>query len=255
MPTLPKIVSVQDVVLVTGGSRGIGAAIVRGAIRRGYNVCFSFLRDHAAALSLVRELDAGKGRIHYIQGDVADPAFARAFFEEAERALGPVTALVNNAGITGRIGPLRDLPLDVLRRTVETNLIGPTMLAQEAVRRWEARRTPGRMVNISSAGATLGSPHEYVHYAATKAAIEALTIGLGKEVAALGIRVNAVSPGTTYTEIHAAGGDADRPARVVSRVPLNRIAAPDEIAAAVLWLLSAEASYVTATVLRVSGGA
>src|SRR5690606_19898066 len=130
------------------------------------------------------------------------------------------------------------------RRTVDTNLFGPMLLAQEAVRRWEAAGIPGRMVNISSIAATLGAPHEYVHYAATKAAMEAMTIGLGKEVAAKGIRVNAVAPGTAFTDIHAAAGEPDRPARVVARVPMGRIADPAEIAAAVLWLLSDEASYV-----------
>jgi len=189
-----------------------------------------------------------------VQGDVADPAFAARFFAEAEVAFGPVTALVNNAGITGPIGSFKDLTFDTLRRIVDTNLIGTALLAQEAVRRWEAAGIAGRMVNISSSASTLGAPHEYVHYAATKAAVEALTIGLGKEVAAQGIRINGVAPGIAYTDIHAAAGEPNRPARVVSRVPMGRIGEPEEIAAAVLWLLSEEASYVTATVLRVSGG-
>ena len=242
------------VLLVTGGGRGIGAAIVRGALRQGYRVCFSYQQDHGAAARLSEEMVAQGGEVSAVQGDVADPDFARAFFDAAEAASGPVHALVNNAGITGRIGAFSDLSLDAMRRTIDTNLLGTMLMAQEAVRRWEAAGIAGRMVNISSIASTLGAPGEYVHYAATKAAIEALTIGLGKEVAAKGIRINAVAPGTAYTDIHAAAGAPDRPARVVSRVPLARIAEPDEIAAAVLWLLSDEASYVTATVLRVSGG-
>ncbi len=168
--------------------------------------------------------------------------------------LGPPTAVVNNAGITGRIGNFATLPLEVLRRTIDVNLLGTMLVAQEAVRRWQAAGIAGRLVNISSIAATLGAPGEYVHYAATKAAVDALTVGLGKEVASSGIRVNAVAPGTAFTDIHAAGGDPDRPARVASRVPMGRIAQPQEIAHAVLWLLSDEASYLTATVVRVSGG-
>lgn len=244
----------RDVLLVTGGSRGIGAAIVRAAVAQGYSVCFSYLRDRDAATRLADELGEPDVRVRSFQGDVADPAFAASCFEEAERAFGPVTALVNNAGVTGKIGPLQNLSLDDLRRTVDTNLIGAILMAQEAVRRWERDGIAGRMVNISSIAAALGSPHEYVHYAATKAAVETFTIGLGKEVAAKGIRVNAVAPGTVYTDIHSAMGEPDRPARVVSRVPMGRIGTPEEIARAVLWLLSEDASYVTATVLKVSGG-
>jgi NAD(P)-dependent dehydrogenase (short-subunit alcohol dehydrogenase family) len=244
----------NKVLLVTGGGRGIGAAIVRRAVREGYAVCFSYLRDTATADKLASELAAAGGRVQAVAGDVADPQFAVTFFDVAEKDFGPVTALVNNAGITGQIGLFENLPLDTMRRTVDTNLIGTMLTAQEAVRRWTRAGISGRMVNVSSVAAATGSPHEYVHYAATKAAVEAFTVGLGKEVAPRGIRVNAVSPGITYTDIHAAGGEPDRPARVVSRVPMARIGEPDEIAAAVMWLLSAEASYATATVLRVSGG-
>ncbi len=245
----------MSVLLITGGSRGIGAAIVRAASRKGWPVCFSYLRDREAAMRLSNEVSGAGGRITFCQGDVGDLDFAPAFFGHAERTLGlPVTGLVNNAGITGPIGRFADVSDETLRRTFDTNVLGTMRVAREAIRRWEAAGTAGRMVNISSAAATLGAPHEYVHYAATKAAVEAFTIGLGKEVAASGIRVNAVSPGSTFTDIHAAAGEPDRPARVVARVPLGRIANPDEIASAVLWLLSGEASYVTATVLRVSGG-
>jgi NAD(P)-dependent dehydrogenase (short-subunit alcohol dehydrogenase family) len=247
-------VSIPDVLLVTGGGRGIGAAIVRAAAARGYAVGFCYLHDKEAAAAVVQELEAIGGRVIAIQGDVADPTFAAEFFDEAQAELGAVTAFVNNAGITGRYGAFTDLPLATLRRTFDVNVIGAMLMAQEAVRRWRAAGIPGRLVNLSSVAATLGSPGEYVHYAASKAAIDALTIGLGKEVAPEGIRVNAIAAGTVYTDIHAAGGAPDRPARVVGRVPLQRIAEPGEIAAAALWLLSTEASYVAGTILRVSGG-
>jgi len=240
--------------LVTGGGRGIGAAIVRLAAARGWDVCFSYLSDDAAAERLIAQTGSDGGRVRCLRGDVAEERFGARFFAFAEDALGPGTMLVNNAGITGPIGPFRETSIETMRRTIDTNLLGPMMLAREAVRRWEANGIPGRMVNISSIASTLGAPHEYVHYAATKAAVEALTIGLGKEVAAKGIRINAVAPGTTSTDIHAAAGEPDRPARVAGKVPMGRIGDPTEIAEAVMWLLSDEASYVTATVLRVSGG-
>lgn len=241
-----------DVLLVTGGGRGIGAAVVRAAAERGYRVCFSYVEDAGAADALTAEL--GRDRVRATKGDVADPAFAAAFFDEAEAAFGPVTALVNNAGVTGGLGPFPDASAETIRRTMEVNLLGTMLMAREAVLRWQARGVPGRMVNISSMAATLGAPGEYVHYAATKAGVDAFTVGLGKEVAPSGIRVNAVAPGTTYTDIHARGGDPGRPARVAERIPLRRVAEPAEIAATVLWLLSEESAYVTATVLRAAGG-
>jgi NAD(P)-dependent dehydrogenase (short-subunit alcohol dehydrogenase family) len=244
----------QDVLLVTGGSRGIGAAIVRRAVAHGYSVCFSYLDDESAAASLLDEVRRLGGGARAFKGDVADPAFAPRFFDEAENWLGPVTSLVNNAGVTGRYGAFAHLPAEALRHTIDVNLIGTALVAQETVRRWLTTGRGGRMVNISSVAATLGAPGEYVHYAATKAAVEALTIGLGKEVAAAGIRVNAVAPGTVDTDIHAAAGVPDRPKQVVARVPMRRIARPDEIADVVLWLLSPQASYVTATVVRATGG-
>jgi NAD(P)-dependent dehydrogenase (short-subunit alcohol dehydrogenase family) len=244
----------SQVVLITGGSRGIGAATVRAAVAAGAAVGFSFLRDAETAAALIAELRAQGARVHAVQGDVADAAFPAHCFDAVQAQLGPVTALVNNAGITGLHGEFVHLPLEVMHRTLQVNVLGTMMLAQEAVRRWRAAAIAGRMVNISSAAATLGSPQEYVHYAASKGAIDAFTIGLGKELAAEGIRVNAVAPGTAMTDIHAAGGVPDRPARVVGRIPLKRIAEPAEIANAVLWLLSDEASYVTGTVLRVAGG-
>ncbi len=236
--------------MITGGSRGIGAAVARGAVERGYAVGVGYAHDDAAAERLRADLPG----IVTVRADVAEPAAVRTLFDTTEATLGPVTAVVNNAGVTGPLGPFRDASADTFRRVLDVNVLGTMLCAQEAVRRWEERGTAGRMVNVSSVAATLGAPGEYVHYAASKAAVEAFTVGLAKEVAPHGVRVNAVAPGTVHTDIHAAAGEPDRPARVVARVPMGRIAEPEEIAAAVLWLLSDEASYVTGAVLRASGG-
>ncbi|KKX25719.1 SDR family oxidoreductase [Rhizobium sp. LC145] len=244
----------REVLLVTGGSRGIGAAIVREAVSLGYDVCFSFLHDRKAAEELVSSLLVKDNRVLAFQGDVANPDFGEAFFREAEIQLGRPTAVVNNAGITGKIGHFVDLPFEILRQTLDVNVVGTMLLSQVAVRRWQAAGSKGRIVNISSVASTIGAPSEYVHYAASKAAVEAFTVGLAKEIAATGIRINAVAPGTTFTDIHATGGDPDRPHRVASKIPLGRSAEPEEIARCVLWLLSPHASYVTAAVLRAGGG-
>ena len=244
----------HPVLLVTGGSRGIGAAIVENAIEHRYAVAFSYLQDDDAAHQVLEAARKAGGAAMAIKADVADVVAVRAFFEQAERELGPVDALVNNAGITGRIGPFVATEVETLHRVLEVNVFGTMICAQEAARRWQQRGTRGVMVNISSVAATLGSPHEYVHYAASKAAVDAFTLGLARELAPIGIRVNAVSPGLTATDIHATAGDPGRPARIVPRVPMARIGEPREIADAVLWLLSPQASYVTGTVVRVSGG-
>jgi NAD(P)-dependent dehydrogenase (short-subunit alcohol dehydrogenase family) len=241
---------VAEVVVVTGGSRGIGAAVTRAAHARGYRVCIGYASDDSAAERLSAELPGAVA----VRADVADPQAVTALFDAAEAALGPVTALVGNAGVTGRLGRFADAPVATLRRVLDVNVLGVMLCAQEAVRRWERRGAAGRIVNVSSRAATLGSPGEYVHYAASKAAVEAFTLGLAKEVAAQGIRVNCVAPGTIHTGIHAAAGDPARPERVVARVPMGRIGEPEEVAAAVLWLLSDEASYVTGAVLQVGGG-
>jgi NAD(P)-dependent dehydrogenase (short-subunit alcohol dehydrogenase family) len=193
----------RGVVVVTGGSRGIGAAITRAAVTRGYAVCVGYARDDGAASRLRAELPG----VVPVRADVADPDDVRTLFDAAEAALGPVTALVNNAGVTGPLGPFRDTSVATLRRVLDVNVVGTMLCAQEAVRRWGERGTAGRMVNVSSRAATLGSPGEYVHYAASKAAVEAFTLGLAKEVAGQGIRVNGVAPGMIHTDIHAAAGD------------------------------------------------
>lgn len=241
-------------ILVTGGSRGIGAATVEALAARGARVVFSYLQDAAAAESLCSRLRASGGAVHAVQGDVADADFAARILDEAAAVFGIPTGLVNNAGITGHYGPFASLPDSALRRTLDVNVLGTLLLSREMVRRWQAQRIPGRMVNISSIAATLGAAGEYVHYAASKAAIDAFTIGLARELGAAGIRVNAVAPGTALTDIHAAAGVPDRPARVAGRVPMGRVAEAQEIAEAVAWLLSDQASYVTGSILRVSGG-
>ncbi len=242
--------------LITGAGRGIGAATALAAARAGYPVGVNYQQDAAAADGIVERIRAAGGQAVAIQADVADPDAVARLFDQVEQALGPLTALVNNAGTTGRITRFADLDLETLRRTVDVNLIGSLLCAQAAVRRFSTARggRGGAIVNLSSVAATTGSPGEYVHYAATKAAIDAFTRGLAREVAAEGIRVNAVAPGTVQTEIHARGGDALRPARVATRIPLGRVGAPEEIAAAILWLLSDAAAYVTGSILTIAGG-
>lgn len=244
----------KRVVIVTGGSRGIGAAIVRQAVRHGYDVCFSYSRDSVIADEFVRELNVAEGRVLAVRGDVSAVDAVADLFDQAEAKLGMVTDLVNNAGITGRRGVFRDLDDETLRRTIDVNVTGTMLCAREAIRRWEQRGTAGCIVNISSIAATLGAAGEYVHYAATKAAVDAFTLGLAREVAASGTRVNAVAPGTIHTGIHAAVGDPDRPYRMAAQIPMRRAGEADEVANAVLWLLSREASFVTGAILRVSGG-
>ena len=244
----------RRVVVITGGSRGIGAAIADRAATEGYAVCFTYAANDDDAATTAAAVRSRGTAVEAVHADVADPQAAVRVFEHAERTLGPVTAVVNNAGITGRIGPFHEASPAELRRIVDVNILGTVAMAQEAVRRWLQRHTPGAIVNISSIAAATGAPHEYVTYAASKAAVETLTVGLAKEVAASGIRVNAVAPGTVHTQIHAAAGEPDRPQRVVTRIPMRRVGEAREIAPAVLWLLSDEASYITGAVVRVAGG-
>jgi NAD(P)-dependent dehydrogenase (short-subunit alcohol dehydrogenase family) len=241
------------VVAITGAGRGIGAACALAAARAGYRVGVNYLGDAAAAAGVVGRIEADGGRAVAVRADVAQPAEVARLFDEVADALGPVGALVNNAGTTGRITRFAERDLATLRRVIDVNLIGCMLCSQEAVRRWSGGGG-GAIVNVSSIAAVTGSPGEYVHYAATKAAVEAFTRGLAREVARDGIRVNAVSPGTVETGIHAAGGDPERPARVAPRIPLGRVGQPEEIAAAILWLLSDAASYATGSVLTVAGG-
>jgi NAD(P)-dependent dehydrogenase (short-subunit alcohol dehydrogenase family) len=243
-----------EVILITGGTRGIGAAIARQAAEKGYAVAVTYARDEAAAAETLASLKATGNPAIAIRNGAETAEACVALWDEVEAALGPVTALVNNAGVTGRICAFTELEPDLLADVVAVNLTSPMLLSQVAIRRWMAAGTKGRIVNISSVAARLGSPGEYIPYAAAKAGIETFTIGLAREVAPHGIRVNAVAPGTTNTGIHAAGGEPGRAQRVAKAIPMGRAAEPDEIAPAVLWLLSDEAGYVTGETITVSGG-
>jgi len=239
--------------IVTGASRGIGAAIARLAAGRGYKVCVNYVRDEQAASAVVTDIQAAGGSAIAVQADVGSEADIMRLFDTVEAEIGPLCGLVNNAGVTGPIGSFIDAESAILRKVFDINVLGSFICAREAVRRFPAGKN-GVIVNLSSVAATTGAPDEYIHYAASKAAIDAFTLGLAREVADRGIRVNAVAPGSSLTDIHATAGEPDRPARVKNRIPMKRLAYPNEIAEAVLWLLSDAASYVTGAVLRVSGG-
>lgn len=244
------------VILVTGGSRGIGAAVCRLAAAQGYDVCVNYAGNAAAAAEVVAAVEAAGRKALAVAADVSDPAAVARLFDAAEAGLGPVTALVNSAGITGRISTLAEAEIDTLRRTIEINVNGTLYCAREAVRRMSTARggRGGAIVNISSAASTLGSANEFVWYAASKGAVDSLTIGLAKEAGGEGIRVNAVLPGLIETEIHATAGDPGRLERFTAGVPLGRSGKAEEAAAPILWLLSGEASYVSGALLRIGGG-
>ncbi|WP_018215496.1 SDR family NAD(P)-dependent oxidoreductase [Salinispora vitiensis] len=240
----------NPVTVITGGSRGIGAATAHHLARAGHHIAFSYQRDHTAANTVLAELRATGATAIAVPADTRDPdQLANLFAAAAD--LGDLTGLVNNAGVTSPIGPFVDLDPTDLRHVVDVNLIGYILAAQQAARRMP---TGGAIVNISSAAATLGSPGEYVHYAAVKAGTDTLTLGLAKELAPRGIRVNAVAPGIIRTDIHIQSGQPDRANQAAARIPLGRAGEPDEVAAAIAWLLGPEASYTTGTILRVAGG-
>ncbi|HEX9789026.1 MAG TPA: SDR family oxidoreductase [Kiloniellales bacterium] len=248
--------SEAGVMLVTGGGRGIGAATVRLAAQRGYAVCANYVSNGTAAEALVADIADSGGRAIAVQGDVCREDDVERMFARTEAELGPVTALVNNAGLTGLISRLDEAETATLRQCLEVNVMGTLLCSRTAVRRMSTRHggRGGAIVNISSAAASLGSPGEYVWYAAAKGAVDSFTIGLSREVAGEGVRVNAVAPGLTATEIHAASGDAGRLERIGKTVPLGRPASAEEVAEPILWLLSDAASYVTGAILRVAGG-
>jgi glucose 1-dehydrogenase len=241
----------RPVTVVTGGSRGIGAATCRRLAADGHDLVLGYVRAAEAAESVARQVREAGARCETVRGDTSVEADAERLFEVAETRLGPVTGLVNNAAVTGPLGRLADTSTDVLRRVVDVNLMGTLLCSRRAAR---SMTEGGAIVNVSSGAATLGSPCEYVHYAATKAAVDALTVGLAKELGPDGVRVNAVAPGVVDTEMHAEMGDPDRAHRMAAAVPLRRPGRAEEIAAAIAWLLSPEASYTTGAVLRVAGG-
>lgn len=238
------------VTVITGGSRGIGAATARRLAAAGHHLAIGYRHDHAAAAAVVADIHRLGRRAVAVPADTTDPTQIDRLFTAAAD-LGPLTALVNNAGVTSPIGPFTALRPDDLRRVVDVNLIGYVLCAQQAAHRLTRG---GAIVNISSAAATLGSPGEYIHYAAVKAATDTLTIGLAKELAPRGIRVNAVAPGIIRTDIHTDSGVPDRADTAAGRIPLGRAGEPDEVAGAVAWLLGPDATYTTGAVLRVAGG-
>ncbi|NMD08806.1 MAG: SDR family oxidoreductase [Phyllobacteriaceae bacterium] len=247
----------SKVVLVTGGSRGIGAAVARQAAAAQYAVAINYVGDKSAADALLAELKAAGAKAITVQGDVAKLADVIRLFDETEKALGPVTHLVNSAGITGRSSRLDAVDPQVIIDTIAVNLTGNIFCAREAVKRMSTRHggKGGVIVNLSSAAATLGSPGEYTWYAASKGGIDSFTIGLAKEVAEEGIRVVSVTPGMVDTEIHERStGDRARVERIRPMIPMKRIGSADEIANAVLFMMSDAASYITGTTIRVSGG-
>ncbi len=244
------------ITVVTGGGRGIGAATAAHLAAAGHDLVVNYRRDEHAAASVVAAAVAAGARAIAVQADIRSADDVDRLFGVAEDELGPVSNLVNNAGATLHIGDLTDTDVAVIREVLDVNLLGTVLCARRAAQSMSTSRggAGGSIVNVSSAAATLGSAHEYVHYAAAKAGVEALTVGLAKELAAHGIRVNAVAPGVVRTGIHAAAGDPDRADRSAPRIPLGRPGEPREIASAIAWLLSPEAAYVTGAVLRVSGG-
>lgn len=246
----------NNVIIVTGGSRGIGAATARLAGQRGYAVCVNYLKNQAAADAVVNDVRAAGGTAIAVAADVSVEDDVIRLFDTAARELGPVTALVNNAGILEKQMRTDEMDAARLTRIFNANIVSAFLCAKEAVRRMSTRYggQGGAIVNVSSVAARLGSPGEYVDYAAAKGAVDTLTIGLSKEVAAEGIRVNAVRPGFIYTDIHASGGEPGRVDRLKDAIPMKRGGQPEEVAHAILWLLSDEASYATGTFIELGGG-
>ena len=242
----------QGLVIVTGGSRGIGAAICRRLAQEGYAVAVNFATNPEQAEKVVAEITGAGGQAAAFKANVADEAEVQTLFAAAQDRLGALVGLVNNAGITGGASRFEELTLEALRRTLDINVIGTVLPSREAVRAMSTRHggKGGAIVNLSSVAARLGGPGELVHYSLSKGAIDTFTIGLGREVAEEGIRVNAVAPGLIDTEMNS----PERQARFVSAIPIKRVGQASEIAEAVAWLLSPASSYVTGTTLTVSGG-
>lgn len=246
----------NKVLVITGGSRGIGAATARLAGAAGYSVCLNYRENRAAAERVVADIEAAGARAVAVAADVSVESDVVRLFETADKTLGALSGLVNNAGVLETQMRLESMSAARLQRVVATNVVGALLCAREAVRRLSTKHggRGGTIVNLSSAAARLGSPGEYVDYAASKGAIDTFTIGLAHEVAGENIRVNAVRPGFIYTDIHASGGEPNRVDRVKAFVPMKRGGTADEVARAILWLLSDESSYTTGAFIDVSGG-
>ena len=246
----------NKVLIVTGGGRGIGAATAQLAAEHGYAVCVNYRRNRTSAEAVVSGIESAGGKALAVEADVASEDDVVRLFETVDAALGPLTALVNNAGILERQTRIEHIDAARIDRVFGTNVRGAFICAREAVRRLSTKRggAGGAIVNVSSRAAQLGAPGEYVDYAASKAALEALTVGLAREVAAEGIRVNGVRPGIIYSDIHADGGEPGRVDRLGPTLPMQRGGDPIEVARAILWLLSDEASYSTASFIDVAGG-
>lgn len=246
------------VVLITGAGRGIGAAAARRLARQGWSVCVNYARDAKSAQALVDEIGAGGGSALAVQADVSVEAEVRRLFERTDAAFGRLDALVNNAGVVAPSARAETFDAARLQRVFAINVIGSFLCAREAIGRMSTRagHAGGAIVNLSSVAARLGAPNEYVDYAASKGAIDTMTLGLAKELGPDGIRVNAVRPGIIHTEIHASGGNPGRVERIVASgaIPLGRAGEADEVGATIAWLLSDEASYVTGAIVDVGGG-
>jgi NAD(P)-dependent dehydrogenase (short-subunit alcohol dehydrogenase family) len=244
------------VALITGSGRGIGAATAKLAARRGYAVCVNYLHNEGRADAVVAEIRAGGGRAIMVRADTAKEDEVIKLFERVDLELGPITALVNNAGITGKAGRLESFDAATMRRVLEVNVIGTMLCSQQAVRRMSTKKggAGGSIVNVSSIAANLGGANQWIPYSAAKGAINSFTIGLAKEVAAEGIRVNAISPGMVGTEIHAEAGLGDRLQNMISMIPIGRIGTAEECAEAILWLMSGEAAYMIGSILTLAGG-
>jgi len=246
----------QQVVLITGGGRGIGAATARLASRRGYAVCLSYVNNRHAAETVADEIRVTGATAHVLQADVSVEHDVVRLFEAVDAACGRLTALVNNAGVLEPQMRVDRMDASRITRVFATNIVGTMICCREAVRRMSTKQggAGGSIVNLSSAAARLGSPNEYVDYAASKAAVDTLTIGLAKEVGDEGIRVNAVRPGLIHTDIHGSGGEPNRIERLAGTVPMKRGGTAEEVAAAIVWLLSDEAAYVNGAIVDVTGG-
>ena len=246
----------KKVLIVTGGSRGIGAATAKLAATQGYAVCVNYLHNQQAANAVVADIQASGGIAIAMQADLSVEAQIEALFERVDQELGPLTALVNNAGILEQQSGLLDMDQGRLQRVFAANVIGPMLCAREAVKRMSVKLggKGGAIVNVSSVASRLGAPAEYIDYAASKGALDSFTLGLSKEVADQGIRVNSVRPGFIYTDIHASGGEPSRVDRIKDSIPMKRGGQPEEVAQAILWLLSEQASYATGTFIDLAGG-